>query len=176
LAHEALVVEAALGELLHRLDALGLDLREVAVRAERVGLLVQPGGLGGRLGDLRLRVVDRVQREHVDEHADEHGAEQAEDDVTALALAASRLARAMLLGEEVDGLHAVAPSARPTATVWRYGSSPAGIWVDCIRPSGSATDTGTSIIEPSWSARPSRRAPGPDSTTSPTQRASGCAM
>ena len=44
-----------------------------------------------------------------------------------------------------------------------------------LRPA-SATETGTSIIEPSCSARPSRRAPGPESTTSPTQRASGCAM
>src|SRR5206468_4384375 len=108
------------------------------------------------LGDLRLRVVDRVQREHVDEHADEQGAEHAEDGVATLALAAGRLARAMPLGKKVDGLHAVAPSARPTATVWRYGSSPGGTWVDCMRPSGSATDTGTSIIEPSWSASPSR--------------------
>src|SRR5581483_5743109 len=147
-----------------------------AVRPERVGLLVQLGRLDGGLLDLRLRVVDRVQRHHVDEHAHEHRTEDAEDDVAALALAAGRLTRAMLLGEEVDGLHAVAPRARPTATVWRYGSSPAGTRVDCRRPSGSATETGTSIIEPSCSARASRRAPGPERTTSPTQRASGCAM
>ena len=100
-------------------DALLLDLREVAVGAELLGLGLETLGLRLGLAHLGASRVDRVQREDVDEHAHENEAERAEHEVGAALAAAGRLARAMLLGKKVDRLHAAAPSARPVATVWR---------------------------------------------------------
>ena len=117
-AREALPVDPARGELLDGVDPLLLDLAEVPVRGELGGAGVRDRRLGLGLGDLAPARVDAIDREDVDERHHEDGAEDAEDHVGAALLAAGRRPRAVLDGEEVDGVHA-APSARPVATVWR---------------------------------------------------------